>query len=261
MAPEHALGRPGKRSDCFSLALVFYRMLSGELPRWPFRWPLPGNEELRRRVPRPLIDLLRRALEVDERKRFADAVVMEGAFRRIRNRVLGQATRRRQRAKRSEEPRWEAVREREFRRRYGKVLRLNDRCSHCGGPVSESMIACPWCGAERKVHRGDTDFPRRCPRCRRGLKSDWRFCPWCYGGRVGPFTDREYGDRRYSGRCANPQCDRKALMPFMRYCPWCNRKVRKGWALEKRGRRCQRCGSGIASDYWSVCPWCARTID
>ena len=49
-APEQAMGRPSFRSDVFSAALVIWRMLSGELPEWPFRWPLAGHQRLHRRA-------------------------------------------------------------------------------------------------------------------------------------------------------------------------------------------------------------------
>ena len=42
----------------------------------------------------------------------------------------------------------------------------------------------------------------------------------------------EYSDRRYTARCPNRKCDRKKLMPFMRYCPWCHTKVRQKWKIE-----------------------------
>ena len=43
------------------------------------------------------------------------------------------------------------------------------------------MLACPWCGDDRKVLRDETSFPASCPRCNRGTKLDWAYCPWCYG--------------------------------------------------------------------------------
>ncbi len=87
-APEQAMGQPSFRSDVFSLGLVQYRMLSGHLPEWPFRWPPPGFDRLRRRVHADLVELLRRAMEVDPYKRFPNAVAMLAALRRIKSRVL-----------------------------------------------------------------------------------------------------------------------------------------------------------------------------
>ena len=44
LAPEQALGRPTARSDVFAVGLVFWQMLAGVVPEWPFEWPLPGVE-------------------------------------------------------------------------------------------------------------------------------------------------------------------------------------------------------------------------
>ena len=43
IAPEQAMGKPSFRSDVFSTGLVLYRMFSGCLPEWPYRWPPPGQ--------------------------------------------------------------------------------------------------------------------------------------------------------------------------------------------------------------------------
>ena len=72
MAPEQALGQPSAKSDVFSAGLVIYRMLSGQLPRWPYDWPPPGYDRLHRYAPE-LADVLRRALQIDARRRYRDA--------------------------------------------------------------------------------------------------------------------------------------------------------------------------------------------
>ncbi len=59
IAPEQAMGRPKFQSDVFSLGLVLYRLFSGKLPEWPFEWPLPGHEQLKKRVRRELVDMLK----------------------------------------------------------------------------------------------------------------------------------------------------------------------------------------------------------
>lgn len=93
MAPEQAMGKPSFRSDVFSMGLVIYRMFAGELPQWPFDWPLPGAERLRRTVSREFIGFLRRALELRERKRYRDGVQMERAFQVVKPRALRSSTR------------------------------------------------------------------------------------------------------------------------------------------------------------------------
>jgi len=93
IAPEQAMGKPSFRSDVFSMGLLIYRMFAGELPAWPFDWPLPGAERLRRTVSRDFIDFLRRAIEVRERKRFRDGVQMQRAFQKVAPKALRSTTR------------------------------------------------------------------------------------------------------------------------------------------------------------------------
>jgi serine/threonine-protein kinase len=63
-------------------------MLSGHLPEWPFKWPPPGHSLVKRRVHPELLDIVRRAIELDPRKRFADAGAMLSALRRVKRRAL-----------------------------------------------------------------------------------------------------------------------------------------------------------------------------
>lgn len=84
MAPEQAMGHPSYRSDVFSLGLVLYRLLSGELPEYPFEAPLPGYNRLRRGVAADLVALVRKAIDPSPRKRFRDAVAMSNALAKIR---------------------------------------------------------------------------------------------------------------------------------------------------------------------------------
>jgi len=92
IAPEQAMGKPSFRSDVFSMGLLIYRMFAGELPAWPFDWPLPGAERLRRTVSRDFISFLRRSIEVHERKRFRDGVQMQKAFQAVAPRALRRST-------------------------------------------------------------------------------------------------------------------------------------------------------------------------
>ncbi len=259
MAPEQAMGKPSFRSDVFSVGLIMYRMLSGHLPEWPFDWPPPRYERLRNRLHPDLIELLRRAIEVDPKKRFQDADQMLNAFRRIKTRTLRYDTRRR-RGNNGTARDWKTVRRKQFQRQYGQQLETHFKCTKCDGPVSETMSCCPWCGTTRDVHRDETRFPAHCPRCNRGMKLDWTYCPWCYGPGFEPHTTRQYTDVRYVARCGNPRCTRKELMPFMRYCPWCHRKVRKKWEILGTHEKCARCGWGVLRAYWSHCPWCTKSL-
>ena len=261
IAPEQAMGKPSFRSDVFSLGLIFYRMFSGCLPEWPYSWPPPSFDRLRSRIHPDLISHIRKAIELDSRKRFRDGQQMLAAFNRIKSPAkIGCGAKSRTPKGRITTRDWQSVRRREFQRQFGKLLETCHTCTSCKGPVSEAMQACPWCGKGRRVQRDDTRFPVLCPRCRRGLKCDWRFCPWCYGAGFEVNGRREYSDTRYVGRCDNTNCRRKELMPFMKYCPWCKRRVRKKWRIDGSKEQCSRCGWGVLKMYWSHCPWCANRI-
>lgn len=83
MSPEQAMGRPSYRSDVFSLGLVIYRMLAGDIPEYPFD-SLPGFNKLRRGLSQDFVALIRKAIEPAPQKRFRDAVAMNNAMDRIR---------------------------------------------------------------------------------------------------------------------------------------------------------------------------------
>lgn len=259
IAPEQALGKPCLASDVFSVSLVAYRMISGQLPTWPYEWPPPGIERLRRSVRPSLIEWIQRGMAVDKRKRFQDAERMRDAFERIRRRAVRDGARAVRRRKADNATSWKSLRLREFRKRYGKALEISSECSKCKGPISESMAFCPWCAHKPRSYRGPSRLPARCERCGRGKKLDWRFCSWCYGGAVGPESEREYSDTRYQKRCQSAGCSRKQLLPFSRYCPWCRAKVRKPWRIESERHTCKRCKWGIAKEFWNHCPWCGLT--
>ena len=262
LAPEQALGKPSLRSDVFSLGLILYRMFSGSLPEWPFTWPPAGIERLRRCLHPDMVALLQRALELNHRKRFADADRMAAAFGRLKSHAWrADAARRRRPGVQKQRADWRTLRRKDFLRRYRAALEVRGTCGRCHGPVSEAMQYCPWCGTARRVREDETRFTRRCPRCKRGMKSDWRYCPWCYGAAVNAEAEPRYADARYTARCDNRECPGRDLMPFMRYCPWCRRKVQKVWKIEGVKDRCPSCEWGVLPDYWDFCPWCGRVIE
>lgn len=83
IAPEQAVGHPSFRSDVFALGLVGYRIFAGQLPRWPYKPPLPGWDRIRRKLTPEAQSFLRRAIEPEYRKRYRDATVMLRAYERI----------------------------------------------------------------------------------------------------------------------------------------------------------------------------------
>jgi serine/threonine-protein kinase len=261
VAPEQAMGKPSIRSDVFSLGLVLYRLFTGSLPEWPFEWPPPGLDRLRRTLPSDAVDVFRTALDLNHRRRYRDADRLRAAFRPLLARAGSSRPRKKRAASRTSRPwHWEALRIREFQSRYRKSLGTHLQCRRCDGPVSDPMRNCPWCGIPIRARDRESRFPARCPRCRRGRKLDWRFCPWCYGAGFKAVSTRTYSDTRYEDRCANPKCPDRRLMPFMRYCPWCRTKVRRRWKIDESSRTCPGCGWHVLKAWWSFCPWCARPM-
>lgn len=95
IAPEQAMGRPSARSDVFSAGLVLWRMLAGVLPDWPYEWPLPGFERVRRNA-LELLPVLQRALKLDARRRYRDATQLLEAFLPAKKALLARQARRRE---------------------------------------------------------------------------------------------------------------------------------------------------------------------
>jgi len=258
IAPEQAMGRPKFQSDVFSVGLVLYRLFSGKLPEWPFEWPLAGDDRLRARVRPEFVDFLKRAIQLNPNHRYKDAIQMYSAFEALQSKARRQrrsGSRRRSREASS----WRHIQWREFQKRYRQALQTRHQCRRCEGPVAEAMQACPWCGVEHPSRGVESPMPANCPRCARGVKSDWDYCAWCYGPGFEAETNRRYADKRYTAKCENARC-RGPLMPFMRYCPWCRKKVRKPWSIRGSKKKCPACSWGIASDFWNFCAWCREPL-
>ena len=258
IAPEQAMGRPMFQSDVFSIGLVLYRLLSGTLPEWPFEWPLQGDDKLRKRVKPELIDVLKKAIQLDPKRRYKDVVQMQAAFEKAQSHV-----RRQKRSKPPQKSRrgssWRQMQWRDFQRQFRQTLETTHQCRRCEGPVAESMQCCPWCGFDNPARGSESRMPSSCPRCERGVKNDWDYCAWCYGPGFVEESRRSYPDKRYTARCDRDRC-RGPLMPFMRYCPWCRKKVRRVWKLKGSRHSCSSCKWGIARDYWKFCAWCREPV-
>lgn len=261
IAPEQAMGRPKFQSDVFSLGLVLYRLLAGRLPEWPFDWPPAGFKRLQQNVRPELIDVLRRSILLDPKARFRDAVQLQSAFEKAQSQRRKQKQRRSQ-PKSSSSTRgssWRQMQWREFQRLWKSQLDTRHQCRRCEAPVSESMQCCPWCGFDNPARGAESKMPSVCPRCERGVKKDWDYCAWCYGPGFVEEASRTYPDKRYTANCDNVRC-KGPLMPFMRYCPWCRKKVRRHWKLAGPKHKCRACDWGIAREFWSFCAWCREPI-
>jgi len=262
IAPEQAMGWPKFQSDVFSIGLVLYRLFSGKLPEWPYDWPPVGYERLKKRVRPEVIEILRKAIQLDPKHRYRDAVQMQADFDRLRSHARTQ-----KRPGNGSKPKngnrnnmsWRQMQWRQFRRQFGKQLDARYTCRRCEGPVSESMQHCPWCGFDNPARGSGTTMPAHCPRCERGVKNDWDYCAWCYGPGFVEESTRRYADRRYAARCANARC-RGPLMPFMRYCPHCRAKIRRPWKLPGSRHSCKACSWGIAREFWNYCAWCREPV-
>ena len=88
LAPEQAMGKPGLRSDVFSAGLVIWRLMSGRLPTWPYDWPYPGMARAEAGWDPSLIRLVRKATQVREEKRFANANLMLQSFQRLAHKAM-----------------------------------------------------------------------------------------------------------------------------------------------------------------------------
>lgn len=75
MAPELAMGYPSPRSDVFAVGIIAYEMLADTSPEWPFDWPPPRIGSIHDGAPE-LVEVLRKSLEPDSRKRYASALAM-----------------------------------------------------------------------------------------------------------------------------------------------------------------------------------------
>ena len=262
IAPEQAMGRPKFQSDVFSIGLVLYRLFSGKLPEWPYKWPMIGHERLQARFGPEIARMLRKSVELDPADRYRNAIEMYSEFRRIRR------TAEKKKAKvskpkstaRENGVAWRRLQWREFQKQFKKELATDHDCRRCGGPVAESMHACPWCGVDHPSKKSNTKMPAVCPRCERGVKTDWHYCAWCYGAGFEVETARRFPDKRYGSKCANRKC-REPLMPFMRYCPWCRVKVKKPWKIPGSNHKCPSCKWGIVREYWNYCAWCSSPVD
>lgn len=257
MAPEQAYGRPRLTSDVFSLGLIAYELLTGVLPKWPFRWPPEGHRRFEARVPAAVQPVLRRAAAFEPRQRYRDGVVLHRALEDAFRKEERPARRTSSRRAAQEAPSPLAVQAEAFRRRHGRALEMHFRCFRCDGPIAETMHFCPWCGTPDNSFREITRYPLVCPECEHGVRPEWTACPWCFAGRLAGNGRRPRPDPRAARPCPRRGCPGE-LRRFMRYCPVCKRKARRPWSHPELRERCPRCRWPVSRAFWRYCPWCGR---
>lgn len=254
-APEQIYGQPSFASDIFSLGLVFYEMMTGYLPTWPFQWPFEGNDIFNRRVNARVRRVVRTALEFEEGDRYPDALSMLSDL----DAALGSRAGKQSNNSRKRMMPWRKYRELEFSTKFSKLLQLRFKCAKCNGPMSEYMMHCPWCGTDKNGFKGIASFPGVCRRCEHGVKDEWDYCPWCYGKKFTWADVWVTEDKRYIKKCPNKYCGERSVMRWMQYCPWCQTKLRP-WIVPQLDGRCRKCHWSVAADYWEFCAWCGETI-
>ncbi len=257
MAPEQAYGKPRYASDVFAVGLIAYELLTGQLPTWPFDWPLEAHRRFEQRVPEPVRPVLRRALAVDLEQRWASGGELHAALERAFARIEKPRPARRRRPRRPEATPFE-LEARLFKRTHGRALELRYTCHRCEGPISEAMTTCPWCGTGENSLRETSRYPLVCPECEHGVRAEWEHCPWCYAGRLEGNGRAPRPDARAERRCSRAGCDGE-LRPFMKYCPRCGTKARRPWIHADLDTRCPRCRWSVHAS-WRHCPWCARRL-
>ena len=80
MSLEQAMGKPSFRSDVFAMGLLLYKMVTGHVPEYPFKWPHPEYARLRRKAHPAFIALIRKALEPEPRRRYTDGQALYDAY-------------------------------------------------------------------------------------------------------------------------------------------------------------------------------------
>jgi hypothetical protein len=63
-------------------------LMTGHLPEWPFEWPLEGHARLKRSTSGDFIVFLQKSIELNPRRRYADAAEMLAEFEFVADTAL-----------------------------------------------------------------------------------------------------------------------------------------------------------------------------
>ena len=156
---------------------------------------------------------------------------------------------------------WKEIRQQQFQRQFGRQLETHFKCGRCDGPVSEFMHGLP---VVRRRAQSASATKRRSPPAARAATAARSSIGTTAPGATAP-ASRMHPSASTPIAATSPaaaiaKCDRKDLMPFMRYCPWCHTKVRQPWKIAGSNDTCRKCGWGVLRDFWTHCPWCAAEL-
>ena len=162
MAPEQLTSAKNVdgRADIYSLGVVTYEMLTGQLPLGTFKMPSEAQPQLDVRWD----DLITRALRMDPEDRFSTAAEMAAAVHEIATSKLVTASDR------------EAEEEGQAIESVQAALTVCSQCGHesppdrktcenCGAALSDLFEPCPSCGVENRI---DVQL---CPECGEDLEA------------------------------------------------------------------------------------------
>ena len=204
-----------------------------------------------------MIALLKRSLELKPSRRFEDGGQMLAAYLRAKPKVLRHCDAAPRRRKDQAAP----------RSGIGKKSGSSSFCGNSAGswkrtsnaaaatgrspntcrPARGAALAAKCCATKRR-------FPPAARAAIAARSSIGTTAPGATAPASKMFRTRSTPTGATWPAAATPKCDRKDLMPFMRYCPWCHTKVRQAWKIAGSTDTCRKCGWGVAARFLDALP-------